>query len=378
MMAEHGSHWEMQFRGRVRFHMLECWLDSFQAARSRQMPGCGVRDVFAEGRAGEWATYVGADDAALMADRGLEFVRDRRALAAHDSLTAEVVARSADAARECTRTALSFGVPHPGTAAAFVRYFEAYTVLQGHFQATSPLFTAGAERVLAGALARAPGRAEEVLAYAAPGGLKAAMEPLRWWEQVVASHEEEWTPAGVLDMVRRHVDRFGPTGALGDGSEDALFQACMRRWERDVALAPERLQGQLAEAERTLDRGIEARHEAARQLGLDEDTITIADNLGRLGLRREAIRNEASRVTQLAYGGFEVVFALVGAELGGWEGFRQLSRAEIIDLAGGVAVDLGSVLQRLRHGFCRFRVARHDCLAGEAALAAAESVRAIR
>src|SRR2546423_15628608 len=98
MTSPAASEWSLQFRGSLRFHMLQCWMDSLESPWARAVPGCVVNDAFAEGRDAQWAVYVHSADAVRAADAGRAFIGSRDAVAGSE--------RSAVAARgRCRRAA---------------------------------------------------------------------------------------------------------------------------------------------------------------------------------------------------------------------------------------------------------------------------------
>jgi hypothetical protein len=348
--------------------MLQCWMDSYQDPGTRSMPGCGVADALAIGRDAVWDVHISHDDAVRLAEEGLLFLADPVAVAGYHRMTGEITDGCRRAALECAEVARRDGVPHRATAAALERYFAAYTVLQAHFQATSPTFTAAAEAELDRAVrACTPDGAVLLQAYTAPGGLKGVQEADEWWSTLLAGRRQEWTDAERDDVLRRHVDRFRPTGALGDGDVEEQFRECLDRWERDSCLGRAEVESRAAETARTVRRHLHRRRGLARRLGLDRRGVTIADNLDALGVQRMSLRDETSETTQLAYEAFARVFALVDGELDPVDGVRQLSREEVLAIARDGRTPLEEARARLHRGLYRLHGAERVCLSGAAA-----------
>ncbi|MDR6315923.1 hypothetical protein J3R03_000119 [Actinoplanes couchii] len=347
-------------------------MDSFQSAHTRELPGCGVTDAFAEGRDAVWTIYVSRTDAASAADRGRMFVGDEGAVADYERAAVAASDRCLRAAEACAETARRHGVPHLRTAQALVAYFDAYTVLQGYFQATSPLFTSGAEQDL-DAVVQArihDGAAGSLPRYSGHGGLKAVQEASEWWLTLLAARRQRWTPDERDDVLRRHLDRFVETGAI-DGHVGAdPFESMLRRWAHDETLSTPELETRAMRATKDVRDWLDRRRKAARELSLDEHSVTVAANLDTLGLRRMAIRSATSETTQVAYEAFTRVFALVRDEIDPVDGVRQLSRDEVLALARGEHVALDSARERLRRGLYQIHGAERTTLSGSRADAA--------
>jgi phosphohistidine swiveling domain-containing protein len=356
----------LQFRGRSRFHMLECWLDSFHAPRTRGMPGCTGIDVIADGHRGEWSVHVRRSGAVRMSVEGLAFVSDRQAVAKYTERAAPLSAECHAAAARCAAAADQYGVPDGRTADSIGCFFDAYTALQGHYQATSSLYTAGAENALAAAVAacpQAPPHALSLLTCGDPSSLRSVRESLRWLELLLLGHRERWSEAERLAVIAQHAKSFGPVGELSDRLGSDPLELCMRRWERDASLPPDEIEARLAAHRIAIQGHLADRRDLAAGLRLAQEHLTIADNLAILAIERLAIREEFSLAAHTAYPAFSRVFGRVAGELGTGDGVRQLTRAEVVRVAAGETIATDTVVGRLRRGFCLVGESGKVCLA---------------
>jgi phosphohistidine swiveling domain-containing protein len=357
--------WQLHLRGRSRFHLLECWLDSFHVPQTAGMPGCDARDLVAVGRDGEWSVHFGVDDVARLAQDGLAFVGDREAVRRFAAGTVSLAEGAQAAARDCRAAVAAEGVPGPAGARSIAAFFAAYTLLQGHYQGTSALYTAGVEARLKELLRRDDALA--TITYGDPRPLVSFRESMRWRLLLLAHARDPFTADDLDRALREHVGEFAFVGALSDRLGADPMALCRERWARDVARPPAEHAAELDRVDSAVRDGLDARERLRRELRLDEHTSALADGLASLGVQRLAIREEFTRAAHAAYPAFAAVFATVGDGLAPGDGVRQLSRDEVVALAADEPVDLEVVRQRLRLGAVRVRDGAKRMLTGAGA-----------
>ncbi|GAA1649384.1 PEP-utilizing enzyme [Actinoplanes couchii] len=360
--------WQVQLRGRSRFHLLECWLDSFGSHLVPGLPSSRVQEVLSIGREAEWTVLLRDEDVARIAHDGQRFVADRDAVGRLVAATATAAEACLAAARVCRAAAAD--VPSPVAVAALTDFFATYTRLQSLYQGTSPLVTADAENELAAVLTAHPQAPPDALVVLTSGDsrrLRSFQESIEWLRLLLPGGREPIGPGERDRILRQHAEAFEYVGALSDRLGVDSLAICQERWQRDSSRSVDELADELRRITSAAQKGLQARDRLLEGLDLTERARGLADNLALLGVTRLAVREEFTRAAHTAYPAFQAVFETVGDRLDVPDGVRQLSRAEVVALAAGAPVDLQRVRMRLRFGVCSIRRGGKELSEGAAA-----------
>lgn len=362
---------EKEFTSRSRYHMLECWLDSYSGFTREIVYGCDLDHILCIGQNGEWSAYFAESEVNKAGELGLAFTTDIDKIKQHETGFQNAGAACLSLCDNLTAdTVASF--ENDAFADRISKFFRAYRRLQAYYQISGQRFMTLAETTLLENLDFPVARRNEIFSYITTGDhrrLKTFQENLDWIRLLLDIKVRKLSIAEQIKLVREHSDKYAYVSIGSDTLGSNLLDKFKTRLAEDLRLEESVLKQKLDALVENQAALQQRREETLSRLHLSVESRAIADGLAVIGVHRLQIREMFIAAAHRSYCLFQRIFQRYQEQVGPMEEdlLRQLSISDILALAGGAQLSRSVVRNRFENGFCYIQHGRKETLSGEAA-----------